>query len=57
MTASVEMHPVVGHDGIPEAATVGRRGANPVIARRMEHYHAGNAATRRLRTTTSIGTS
>lgn len=37
MTASGEIHPVVGYDGTREgAATMGRRGANPVIARRME---------------------
>lgn len=40
MTASVEIHPVVGYDGIREGvATMGRRGANPVI--RMESLRAG----------------
>lgn len=42
MTASVEIRPVVGYDGVREAATAaGCRGANPVIARRMESLRAG----------------
>ena len=57
MTTSVEVRPVVGYDGIREAATtMARAEANPVIARRMDSLRAGTAATGRPRATTSIGT-
>lgn len=42
MTTSVEVRPVVGYDGIREAATAADcRGADPVVTRRMESLRAG----------------